>query len=254
MKNINLKNYNLDLFLKDLEELNIQLHEKQLCQFMVYYELLIEWNQVMNLTAITDFDEVCKKHFVDSLSLVKASVGNGKSDFDINVITNVIDIGTGAGFPGIPLKIAFPNLKMTLLDSLNKRVNFLQTVIDKLELTDIEAIHGRAEDFAKQENHREQYDLCVSRAVANLSTLSEYCLPYVKIGGRFISYKSEKLAEEITSAKKAITILGGRINNQIEFTIPNSDIYRNLLVINKYENTPDKYPRKAGLPEKKPIL
>lgn len=254
MRNINLENYNLGLFLKDMEELNIQLHEKQLCQFMAYYELLVEWNQVMNLTAITDFDEVCKKHFVDSLSLVKASVGNGKSDFDINTIANVIDIGTGAGFPGIPLKIAFPNLKMTLLDSLNKRVNFLQTVIDELELTDIEAIHGRAEDFAKQENHREQYDLCVSRAVANLSTLSEYCLPYVKIGGRFISYKSEKLAEEITLAEKAIAILGGKINNQVEFTIPNSDIYRNLLVINKYENTPDKYPRKAGLPEKKPIL
>lgn len=254
MRNINLENYNLDLFLKDLEELNIQLNEVQLCQFMAYYELLVEWNQVMNLTAITDFDEVCKKHFIDSLSLVKASAGAGKKDFDINTITNVIDIGTGAGFPGIPLKIAFPDLKITLLDSLNKRVNFLQTVIDELELTDIEAVHGRAEDFAKQESHKEQYDLCVSRAVANLSTLSEYCLPYVKIGGRFISYKSEKLAEEITSAKKAITILGGRIENQIGFTIPNSDIHRNLLIINKCEKTPGKYPRKAGLPEKKPIL
>lgn len=254
MRNINLENYNLDLFLKDLEELNIQLNDIQLCQFMAYYELLVEWNQVMNLTAITDFEEVCKKHFIDSLSLVKASARDAGSVFDINAITNVIDIGTGAGFPGIPLKIAFPNLKITLLDSLNKRVNFLQAVIDELELNDIEAVHGRAEDFAKQENHREQYDLCVSRAVANLSTLSEYCLPYVKIGGRFISYKSEKLAEEITLAEKAITILGGKIENQIEFTIPNSDIHRNLLIIYKCEKTPDKYPRKAGLPEKKPIL
>lgn len=254
MKNINLNQYNLDSFLRDLNELNIQIDEVQLCQFMVYYELLAEWNQVMNLTAITDFAEVCKKHFIDSLSLVKAYESISGSVLDINSITNVIDIGTGAGFPGIPLKIAFPNLKMTLLDSLNKRVNFLQTVIEELELQDIEAIHGRAEDFAKQENHREQYDLCVSRAVANLSTLSEYCLPYVKVGGRFISYKSEKLTEEIASAKKAISVLGGRIENQIEFMIPNSDIHRNLLIIYKYENTLDKYPRKAGLPEKKPIL
>lgn len=253
MKNINLNQYNLDHFLKDLDKLNIQLHEKQLCQFMVYYELLVEWNQVMNLTAITDFEEVCKKHFIDSLSLVKAFAGNEKSDFDINIITNVIDIGTGAGFPGIPLKIAFPNLKITLLDSLNKRVNFLQNVISELELTGIEAAHGRAEDFAKQENHREQYDLCVSRAVANLSTLSEYCLPYVKIGGRFISYKSEKLAEEKTKAEKAISVLGGKFENQIEFMIPNSDIHRSLLVIYKCSDTPSKYPRKAGLPEKKPL-
>lgn len=254
MKNIELSNYNLDSFLNDLEELNIKLNEVQLCQFMAYYELLVEWNQVMNLTAITDFEEVCKKHFIDSLSLVKVSGENSKEVFDINKITNVIDIGTGAGFPGIPLKIAFPNIKITLLDSLNKRINFLQTVIEELELTEVVAIHGRAEDLARQSDYREKFDLCVSRAVSNLSTLSEYCLPYVKKNGRFISYKSEKLTEEITSAKKAISILGGRIENQKAFTIPNSDIHRNLLVIYKCENTPDKYPRKAGLPEKKPII
>ena len=243
---IKLKNYCLDSFQKDLAELKISLDENQLCQFMSYYELLIEWNQVMNLTAITDFDEICKKHFIDSLSLVKA--------YDMSTSLSLIDIGTGAGFPGIPLKIAFPNLKITLIDSLNKRVVFLQTVIENLKLGNIEVIHGRAEDYAKEEKFREQYDLCVSRAVANLSILSEYCIPYVKTGGCFISYKSEKLTEEIKEASKAIDVLGGRIENRIEFEIPGSDIYRNLLIVYKEKETPAKYPRKAGIPSKKPIL
>lgn len=242
---LKLENYKLDSFLKDLEEFHIKLNEKQLLQLMTYYEMLIEWNKVMNLTAITDFDEVMKKHFIDSLSLIKA--------YDVSKKVSVIDIGTGAGFPGIPLKIAFPDLKVTLLDSLNKRVNFLQAVIDELELKEIDAIHGRAEDFAKKGKLREQYDLCVSRAVANLSTLSEYCLPYVKIGGKFISYKSEKISEESESAKNAIAILGGKIEEQVEFTIPDSDIYRNLFVIQKCKETPNKYPRKAGLPSKEPL-
>lgn len=248
-RNNKLKNYSskvsLEDFKKDLTEYHISLDENQLCQFMSYYELLIEWNQVMNLTAITDFDEVCKKHFIDSLSIVKAC--------DMNAAMSIMDIGTGAGFPGIPLKIAFPNLKMTLLDSLQKRVGFLQIVIENLKLNDIEILHGRAEDYAKEKRFREQYDLCVSRAVANLSTLSEYCLPFVKTGGRFISYKSEKLAEEIKTAEKAIGILGGRIENRVEFQIPCSDIYRNLLVIYKRKETPANYPRKAGVPSKKPI-
>lgn len=269
MKKIELENYNLNIFKKDLEELNISLNNKQLCQFMQYYELLTEWNEVMNLTAITDFDEVCKKHFIDSLSLVKAYDSNyeintknspegfleNSSEFQLSFSSlSVIDIGTGAGFPGIPLKIAFPSLKITLLDSLNKRVNFLQTVINELELENIEAVHGRAEDFAGKGKLREKYDLCVSRAVANLSTLAEYCLPYVKVGGRFISYKSEKITEEIAGAEKAINILGGKIENQVKFMLPDSDIYRNLIVINKYKNTPGKYPRKAGIPSKEPIL
>lgn len=246
MENIDLKNYKIEEFLKDLEELNITLDNEQLLQFMHYYELLIEWNQVMNLTAITDFNDVLKKHFIDSLSLV-----NVYRDFSSE---KIIDIGTGAGFPGIPLKIAFPELNITLLDSLNKRVNFLQTVIKELKLENITAIHGRAEDYAKKGVLREEFDLCLSRAVANLSTLSEYCLPYVKVGGKFISYKSEKIFEEIEQSRKAINILGGEIENQAEFKIPGSDIYRNLLVINKVKKTPEKYPRKAGLPAKSPII
>ena len=240
-----LEKYNIDSFQKDLEELNIKLEKRQMCQFLQYYELLVEWNSFMNLTAITDYDEVIKKHFVDSLSLIKA--------IDLSKEISVIDIGTGAGFPGIPLKIAFPNLKITLLDSLNKRIKFLNEVIDKLELNDITAIHGRAEDFAKEKNYRQSYDLCVSRAVANLSTLSEYCLPYVKTGGKFISYKSEKITDEMNAAKNAIKILGGNISSQVEFILPNSDIYRNLFMIDKIKDTPMKYPRKAGLPSKEPL-
>lgn len=240
-----LKKYILNSFQSDLKELHIFLDEKQLHQFITYYELLIEWNQVMNLTTITDFDEVCKKHFIDSLSLILA--------YDVNKKTSVIDVGTGAGFPGIPLKIAFPDLKITLLDSLNKRVGFLNSIIEKLALENIEVYHGRAEDLAKEDNFREKFDLCVSRAVSNLATLSEYCIPYVKVGGYFISYKSEKLTEELQNAEHAIYLLGGKIENQITFQIPNSDICRNLLVIHKEKETPVNYPRKAGMPLKKPI-
>ena len=237
--------YDTSQFEKDLKELGITLSENQIEQFLTYYEMLVEWNEFMNLTAITEYEEVMKKHFIDSVSLIKA--------YDVSKNVSVIDIGTGAGFPGLALKIAYPNLKVTLLDSLNKRIKFLDEVIAKLGLTDIETIHGRAEDFAKPDKLREKYDLCVSRAVANMSTLSEFCLPFVKVGGKFISYKSEKITEEMETAGKAITILGGQIDGQVEFTLPESDIYRNLFIIKKVKNTPGKYPRKAGLPAKEPL-
>lgn len=241
-----------DLLIKnfeaDLKEFNIILNEKQLGQFIRYYELLVEWNSFMNLTSIVQFEDVLKKHFLDSVSIVKAIPDLYNSSIKL------IDIGTGAGFPGIPIKIVFPNLKITLLDSLNKRVQFLNKVINDLKLENINAIHGRAEDYARLDEYRESFDLCVSRAVSNLSTLSEYCLPFVKRSGYFVSYKSDKIIEEYDSAKKAINILGGSYEQQVEFKLPNSDIYRNLLIINKENNTPKKYPRKAGLPVKKPIL
>ncbi len=240
-----MNSYNTDTLEKGLKELGISLSDKQIQQLLQYYELLVSWNEVMNLTAITEFEEVCVKHFIDSLSLCKA--------FDCTKEISVIDVGTGAGFPGIPLKIVFPNMKITLLDSLGKRVKFLNEVIAQLGLENIEAIHGRAEDYAKPQLLRESYDICVSRAVANLATLSEYCMPYVKVGGHFISYKSEKIVEEMQTAGKAITVLGGEVEAQNEFILPCSDIYRNLFVIKKCRTTPKKYPRKAGLPSKEPI-
>lgn len=240
-----METYNIMQFQKDLKWLGIELDAHQLKQFMEYYELLIEWNSFMNLTAITEFDDVMKKHFIDSLTILKAC--------DLQENLSVIDVGTGAGFPGLPMKIAFPQLKVTLLDSLNKRVKFLNEVISRLGLTEIEAIHGRAEDFAKPGQLREHYDICVSRAVANLSTLSELCLPFLKIGGKFISYKSEKAMEELPGAKHAIYLLGGEISQQESFLLPDSDINRNLVIIEKIKQTPKKYPRKAGLPAKEPL-
>jgi 16S rRNA (guanine527-N7)-methyltransferase len=240
-----MKPYQTDQFRKDLEALGISLTEKQIEQFLVYYEMLVEWNSFMNLTAITEYNDVMKKHFIDSISLIKA--------YDVTKSVSVIDVGTGAGFPGLALKIAYPNLKVTLLDSLNKRIQFLDAVIDKLQLKDVTTVHGRAEDFAKPDKFRESFDLCVSRAVANLSTLSEYCLPFVKEGGCFISYKSEKIAEELELSGNAISLLGGKVERQVEFQLPDSDIYRNLFIIKKVKITPKKYPRKAGLPAKEPL-
>lgn len=233
------------IFENKLASLGITLTEKQKEQFHKFYELLIEWNKVMNLTGITEYEEVNEKHFVDSVSIIKA--------VDINQIKTVIDVGTGAGFPGIPLKIAFPHLKVVLLDSLNKRINFLNKVIEELGLKDIETIHGRAEDYAKQVEYREQFDLCVSRAVANLATLSEYCLPYVNVNGFFISYKSGEIDDELQGAKKAIGLLGGNLNDVVKFQLPGSDIGRSFVKIKKIQNTAKKYPRKAGLPAKEPL-
>lgn len=252
-----MNNYNTEQFESDLKHFNICLSRKQMEQFLTYYEMLAEWNQKMNLTAITEFEDVMKKHFVDSLSLAKVYGAAESSQLEPVLMTSpmsVIDVGTGAGFPGLALKIAFPDLKMTLLDSLNKRILFLDAVIEKLSLSGVNTVHGRAEDFAKPGQLRESFDLCVSRAVANLSVLSEYCLPFVKQGGTFVSYKSEKISEEIGAAGKAISVLGGKLEKQIEFMLPDSDIYRNLVVIKKLKATPKKYPRKAGLPTKEPLL
>lgn len=237
--------YNTDKFKSGLSDLGIELTEKQIDQFLTYYEMLVEKNKVMNLTAITEFDEVIEKHFLDSLSLIKVK--------DLHNRTNVLDLGTGAGFPGIPLKIAFPELNVTLMDSLNKRILFLQDVINELGLTDIEAVHGRAEEAARNKKYREKYDLCVSRAVANISTLSEYCLPFVKVGGQFISYKSGNIDEELDSAKKGIKILGGTITDVHKFDLGENKQGRSFVIIDKNQPTPKTYPRKAGTPSKNPL-
>jgi 16S rRNA (guanine527-N7)-methyltransferase len=234
------------VFESQCKEIGITLSEKQIEQFLTYYEMLIETNKMMNLTAITEFEEVLQKHFLDSISIVKAYQLSGKE--------SVIDVGTGAGFPGLPLKIVFPEMKIVLLDSLNKRLRFLNEVIDKLRLENISTIHGRAEDFGKDVNYREQFDLCLSRAVANLSSLSELCLPFVKVGGSFISYKSGQVDEEVKDATRAIQLLGGKNTRVEKFELPDSDISRSFVVISKAISTPKNFPRKAGIPTKKPIL
>ena len=240
-----MENYDISFFEKGLQELGISLNQDQMDQFVKYYELLVEWNSLMNLTTITEYHDVVTKHFLDSLSIVKVP--------DFGQYKTIIDVGTGAGFPGIPLKIAFPDLEITLLDSLNKRVNFLNEVINQFGLKNVTAIHGRAEDFAKPQLLREKYDLCVSRAVANLSTLSEYCLPFVKVDGSFISYKSGEMDEEVKNAERAIKILGGKGCEKVTFTIPQTDIKRSFLIVHKNKKTITIYPRKAGMPSKDPL-
>lgn len=238
-------------FLKEtLKEIKITLSSKQYEQFDLYYKLLNEKNKVVNLTAITDYNEVVIKHFVDSLSLVRM--------FDLNTDFRIIDVGTGAGFPGIPLKIVFPHLNIVLLDSLNKRIKFLDDIIEQLKLNDsdtcfIKTIHARAEDIAHKEEYRERFDLCVSRAVANLSTLSEYCLPFVKYGGSFVSYKAGNIQEELEEAQKAIKIFGGSVIKVDSFLLPNTDMERKLIKIDKTSFTSKKFPRRAGTPKKEPI-
>ena len=230
-------------FVQRLKEFNIKINDEQIKKFMNYMNLLLEWNEKINLTAITQPEEVKLKHFVDSLTVLKY----------INDDDKVIDIGTGAGFPGIPLKIMKGNTKITLLDSLNKRINFLNIVIETLILRNIQAIHGRAEEIARNKLYREKYDVAVSRAVANLSTLTEYMLPFVKVGGKCICMKGANVNEEIEKAKNAIKELGGEIERVDNFYLSDNDNERNIIIIRKVKETSSKYPRKAGMPSKEPL-
>lgn len=245
---MNQKQYLTDI----LQQQNIALPERQTEQLLLFYELLVEKNKVMNLTAITQFEEVCSKHFADSLSIARLEEFLQIAERG----EKLIDVGCGAGFPGLVLAIAYPPLQVTLLDSLQKRVNFLCEVIEKLALDNCVAIHGRAEETARKKEHREQYHLAVSRAVANLATLSEYCLPFVKQDGLFVAYKSGKVKEEAPLAEDAIRLLGGTFERQEEFYLTQAaggDDYRNLYMVRKKHPTPSKYPRRAPLPSTKPL-
>lgn len=228
---------------KQANEIGIVLHEKQMEQFYQYMKLLLEWNEKINLTAITKPKEIILKHFIDSITISKYIKEGAK----------LIDVGTGAGFPGIPLKIIREDVEVVLLDSLNKRINFLKEVIEKLDLRQIEAVHGRVEEFGKNKKYRESFDYSTSRAVANLSTLSEYLIPLVKVEGQAICMKGSDVKEEMKKGEKAISILGGKIKNIDTFQLPESDINRNVIIIDKIKITPMKYPRKAGTPVKDPI-
>ena len=230
--------------LDTLSQWNFDISDKQIEQLDVFYEMLIEKNKVMNLTAITEFNEVVVKHFADSLSICKVMLD------DINT---VCDLGTGAGFPGIPMAIVYPDIKFTLIDSLNKRIKFLQEVVNALGLNNVSLVHSRAEEAGRNKLYREQFDLVVSRAVANISTLSEYCLPLVKLNGSFISFKSGEVDEEIKLSGNAISKLGGNMKAPVYFSLPNTDINRSFIIINKTKATPKTYPRKAGTPSKEPL-
>ena len=233
-------------FLKEsLSGIGLDPKDELIFKLNKYYEMLVEKNKVMNLTAITEYDDVVIKHFVDSILISNA--------FDMENINSIIDVGTGAGFPGLVLGIFYPDVKITLLDSLNKRIKFLQEVVAEIDLKCVDTIHSRAEDYSQIKGVRESYDLAVSRAVANLSTLSEYCMPYVKVGGYFVSYKADNCDEEVEQAKSAIKKLGGVVDNIVRCKIPNTDITRVFVVIKKISNTDKKYPRKAGLPLKEPL-
>lgn len=227
-----------------LKELNIELNEIQTKQLYKYMNLLIEWNNKINLTAIIKPEEIILKHFVDSLTISKY----------VNNNSSIIDVGTGAGFPGIPLKIYRTDLKVTLVDSLNKRLNFINTIIEELALKNVVTVHARAEEIGKNKLYREQFDVVTSRAVANLSTLSEYLIPLAKINGKCLCMKGPEIEEELSNAKKAIDVLGGKIDKIEKFELPKSDIKRNVVLITKENKTPAKYPRKPGIPAKEPIM
>lgn len=225
--------------------IGITISEQQAEQFFRYYELLVEWNEKMNLTAITAFEDVVVKHFLDSVY--------GGQVYDFNAKDTVLDLGTGAGFPGIPLKILYPETTFVLMDSLQKRINFLNEVITQLGLEKITAVHGRAEEMARNKAYREQFDVCTSRAVANTSTLLEYCVPFLKVGGCFVAYKSGKFKEEMEGARKTLHLLQTEIETEKNFQLADTDMERTLVVFRKKGKTAAKYPRKAGMPSKQPL-
>ncbi|MCM1309068.1 MAG: 16S rRNA (guanine(527)-N(7))-methyltransferase RsmG [Butyrivibrio sp.] len=228
-----------------MQSVNVDLTDIQTNQFNIFYKMLIDTNKVMNLTAITDYDEVLIKHFADSVAI--------RNVYDMSSVKNMIDVGTGAGFPGIALKIIYPDTEVLLLDSLKKRIGFLDSVIERLGLTGIKTVHGRAEDIAHNEQYREKYDLCVSRAVAALSSLSEYCIPFVKKGGAFVSYKAAECGQEVEAAKRAVGLLGGQIREIAEYTLGPDKLVRKFVIIDKSQQTSVKYPRKAGVPSREPL-
>lgn len=223
----------------------LEFDEDKYNKLMQYKDLVIEWNEKINLTAITEEEEFIKKHFIDSIKVFRSS--------ELKDSKKIIDIGTGAGFPGIPIKIINPDIEVVLLDSLNKRVNFLNEVINKLQLKGVTAIHGRAEDFAREKKYREAFDAVVSRAVANMAVLSELCIPYVKLNGHFIALKGPAVDEEIQEGLKAVTTLGGIVEKVIEVEVEDTDLNHNLVIVKKIKETPKVYPRKAGTASKKPI-
>ena len=240
--------------MKDLsyytKQMNITLSEKQLEQFDTYMNMVIEKNQVMNLTAITNPEEFALKHFADSLSLIPAVP---ELKYLSEKPVTMVDVGTGAGFPSVPLKIAYPNIQLTLLDSLNKRISFLDSVISTLGLENVTTIHARAEEGGRRKDLRDTFEVVTSRAVANLSTLTEYCLPYAKVGGLFVSYKSGNIDEELESAEHAIKLLGGKLEDVIHFQLADTDNSRSFVLIRKEKPTPKAYPRKPGTAKREPL-
>lgn len=236
---------NIDQFQASLQEKGITLTDRQLDQFEKYYETLVEWNEKMNLTAITDKEDVYLKHFYDSIT--------ASFYFDFTKPFHLCDVGAGAGFPSIPLKIAFPQIEVTIVDSLNKRISFLTHLANVLELENVHFVHDRAETFGVNKEYRENFDVVTARAVARMSVLSEFCLPLVKVGGNFIAMKAASAKEELEVGQKAITTLGGKLDKMFTFTLPFEESERSILIIKKEKQTPKKYPRKPGTPSKAPI-
>lgn len=243
-----------EIFLKQLDEIGLTVSDYQLEQFRKYYEILIEWNEKMNLTGITDEKGVYEKHFLDSIcGFTLFDRETDHSYISGKEVISVIDVGTGAGFPGIPLKIMFPHIEMTLFDSLNKRIQFLDFVSNSLRLEKVVTVHGRAEEFGKNKEFREKFDLCVSRAVSGLPVLTEYCSPFVRKEGFFLSYKSGEIEEEIDSAENAFEKLKVVNKKIVSYKLPHTDISRSIVILKKIDHTPDVYPRKAGIPQKRPL-